>query len=349
MRRGTTVETALLSLETLALLQPWGDQHSFDALLTELDCIGMLARLDTLIRQKGGEVPDEGEIEEAANTRDEHGSPWLRGYEAELTAIFLQDYWDRMQTSLAKFRFEMNYSRPDVTRAINELDAAIDGMRVLDQDVKKETKARIAEIMKAGFDKGSKGQNLDSSYVASHSRLMVQDGLWESLGFYLREFFYRFVAPKVRKELEVVFDEKIVQKVTDTRKVLELLANPSYVTAYMAIMANVAAQRSYNYGFLTAIQARGVRVFRLVAVIDNRTSDICRALNGTEFFVSDALRLIERASNPQIPTAATTVTPWLRAETLEPMSVQQLVAAGVMVPPFHADCRTHLEEVKASI
>ena len=332
-------------LEREALLQPWGSFHSLDALVTELECLGMLSRIDTLLRQKG-EIPDEAEIEDDADQHTEHGSPWLRSYENELAVIFLQSYWDTMENALSKFRYEL--APGNVTRAYIEFDNAIDKMRVISPEVKKETKAKIAEIMEAGYEKGADGK-ADNTYLAATGRLIVQDGLYASLEHYLREFFYRFVAPKVRDELDVVFDVNDSQKEPVTKKVLALLLSPSYVSAYMVILANVVAQRGFNYGYLTGAQGRGVRVYRFCAIIDNRTSAICRSLNGTEFFVSDALRLIERASNPQNPTAATTITPWLRAETIEPMSVQQLVQAGVMVPPLHANCRSHLEEVVSSI
>jgi hypothetical protein len=114
-----------------------------------------------------------------------------------------------------------------------------------------------------------------------------------------------------------------------------------------SVAANVTTSRLVTYGFLVEASGRGIRKYQLQAVLDDRTSEICRRLHGREFSVETALPKVTQTLMTVDPDALKAVAPWLKSDSqtlkeLEELSDDDLASMGVMVPPFHPYCRTIL-------
>lgn len=117
-----------------------------------------------------------------------------------------------------------------------------------------------------------------------------------------------------------------------------------------SISANLSTSRLVSYGFLHGAHELGIRKYQLQAVLDERTSDICRELDGRVFEVDRALSYAERVLRTTDPEELKSIAPFLKGtkaaiKHLHETSDQDLQAQGVMVPPFHPGCRTVLVPV----
>jgi hypothetical protein len=63
---------------------------------------------------------------------------------------------------------------------------------------------------------------------------------------------------------------------------------------------------------------------------------------GTEFWIADAVNLIERAAFSDDPEAASRIMPWRQAGEVKDKNAQELRDLGFLVPPAHPHCRSTL-------
>lgn len=120
----------------------------------------------------------------------------------------------------------------------------------------------------------------------------------------------------------------------DFDKVLpsQFKTNPS---AYFDVVASNASVQATSVGRMIAMADAGVQKFRIVAILDRRTSAICRSLDGKEL---------------EVQTAMTTVESFLGVKSIEDLenlmgfskdnSAPDWAAKGAGFPPFHHSCRT---------
>jgi len=111
---------------------------------------------------------------------------------------------------------------------------------------------------------------------------------------------------------------------------------------YWRVVANANATRSFHYGMLRAARAQGRRGYRFVAIIDERTSDICRQMDGKEWLIADVLNKFEQVAASDDPDEVKRVFPWVSADDVMNLEDDALRDLGVMVPPLHGNCRSTL-------
>jgi SPP1 gp7 family putative phage head morphogenesis protein len=151
--------------------------------------------------------------------------------------------------------------------------------------------------------------------------------------------------------------------------------------SYWKLVALNAANRARSYGHLRSMSDAGVSQYIFSAVMDERTSVVCRALDGTTFPVSGSLnRFSDLAIDSEGDyTAAEKVMPFVKERALDGGGVEMFVeppgmgrtviatasdrglgradyrpevrdklppaalqAAGVSVPPLHQACRSSI-------
>ncbi|MEM7494930.1 MAG: minor capsid protein [Myxococcota bacterium] len=138
---------------------------------------------------------------------------------------------------------------------------------------------------------------------------------------------------------------------------------------YWSLVGSAWLNTARNRVNLDTYHDAGITRYRILAVMDERTSPVCAALNGTVFSVADQLEREERACRAETLDELRAVSPWLHArdgkdgkpETVgfrgpghkfvavarregktfsrldSPDKLQRL---GVGMPPYHARCRT---------
>ena len=70
---------------------------------------------------------------------------------------------------------------------------------------------------------------------------------------------------------------------------------------------------------------------------------VSSASSAEEFWIADAVALVERTAMVEDATEVKELQPWLKYNDIKELGTDELVNRGVMVPPFHGNCRTTLE------
>jgi len=119
--------------------------------------------------------------------------------------------------------------------------------------------------------------------------------------------------------------------------------------AYWDLLSNHVVTRSREFGRTAAYEKAGVNYIRISAVIDHRTSKICKELNGKIIPVSWNINLRDKLINSKNPEDVKKIAPWMKDAEIEKKIVGKKVKdmpKHVGMPPYHARCRTRT--VKAS-
>ena len=166
-------------------------------------------------------------------------------------------------------------------------------------------------------------------------RLSILDGLTKNVEFYTEAYYRRIVEPKLRAF--IVANKKSATFERDFNQLVKrsLLETQRYWTS----VADTVAGRAYTYGMLKGAKMRGHTRFELVAVIDERTTDFCRSIDGKTFKIDDGLESIEGLANLRGNNILHG--PWSLVSEGKTSS-KQMKATGFMTPPFHSHCRTRL-------
>ena len=111
--------------------------------------------------------------------------------------------------------------------------------------------------------------------------------------------------------------------------------NKSYWRGFAASAIN----RSRTFGEISGYEEAGVATYEILAVMDERTSPVCKFMNGKVFKVKTAANVRDDIIN-SLPEMVKTNHPWLSFKDVQNMTDEQLQAAGFVMPPFHFHCRT---------
>lgn len=149
---------------------------------------------------------------------------------------------------------------------------------------------------------------------------------------------------------------------TETRKVLDLglgrvdagkrleAAFADRITrseSYWQGLASTTATRARSFGALESLSRGEVVEYEYLNPMDERTSAVCRALDGRVFTVSGSLALRDRLLTAETPEEWREISPWPRESDLygsdgEELSTAALQALGIAVPPLHFHCRSQI-------
>ncbi len=137
--------------------------------------------------------------------------------------------------------------------------------------------------------------------------------------------------------------------------------DPNYWNVYGAAWVN----KSRNWAALDTMNDVGFETFIIIATMDQRTSAICRAMNGKRFSVAKALETMEQSAKAKSLDELKETTPWMTTrkgkdgEELVGLkdrktgsftalfsnsenvnSLKAIQDLGVSLPPYHGLCRT---------
>jgi hypothetical protein len=116
--------------------------------------------------------------------------------------------------------------------------------------------------------------------------------------------------------------------------------------SYWQGLSATVLTRSSVMGTTQALIEVEAKTYEFLAVNDERTSEICRHLNGKIFKVEVAKNIRDRLLNSESPEEAKEITPWPTGERLQEAlntpSINDLAGMGIAVPPLHFHCRSEI-------
>lgn len=112
--------------------------------------------------------------------------------------------------------------------------------------------------------------------------------------------------------------------------------------SYWELTADAITTRARSFSNISGLERIGAIKYRWDSVIDHRTSDICRHLDGKEFRVERAAELRDKVLAAETPEEAKKLMPWLPEKQVVESSISQLERLGVVLPPAHGNCRARI-------
>lgn len=113
----------------------------------------------------------------------------------------------------------------------------------------------------------------------------------------------------------------------------------NYAQRYWEGFANHVVTRTRELGAVEGYVRAEIEEIEIVAVMDRRTTPICREMHGRIFKVSEAVELRNQLLDADNPEDAKKIAPWLKPEQVQNKRTSKL-PTGVSLPPYHFNCRT---------
>ena len=216
------------------------------------------------------------------------------------------------------------------------LSQATPEMRRVFGSIRAEVEAVVSRVVGTGV------AQVKGGVVTDRERNRVINDIVESVRYFTNDYFERHVIPAIQARVDALQQSPDPAALTEGMDDIYGLLDARFRNVpYWRMLANLAASRAYHYALLSSAQSRGIRGYRFVAVIDERTSAICREMNGREFWIA----AMDRAFDNDDPEAARVYLPWMDAADIQGRSSADLAAMGVLVPPLHPHCRSTIQPI----
>lgn len=177
----------------------------------------------------------------------------------------------------------------------------------------------------------------------------AKDFLTQNTTYWIGEHYGAEVGPRIAESVRTTIIEQGLgrrEAGKALKEIFEAEVGPRS-DAYWTGTAASAATRSRNMGHVESFVEGGFTELEFVAVMDERTSDICRMMNGKIFRVEWAVKQRDAMLAATTPEEARAAAPWPKTdkdsmELLRSLTPEQLAASGVLSPPLHFYCRSVL-------
>lgn len=113
--------------------------------------------------------------------------------------------------------------------------------------------------------------------------------------------------------------------------------------SYWEGLSNHVTTRSREFAHVSAYERAHAKTYEIVAVVDDRTTDICLAMDGRVFSVQAAQELRDNLLATSDPEEVREVAPWIPESEVEEKIVgvdTEELPDGLALPPYHFNCRT---------
>jgi len=114
------------------------------------------------------------------------------------------------------------------------------------------------------------------------------------------------------------------------------------------VSANIVGTRVAAYGMFYEARVRGISRYRIDAILDDRTTDICRDMHGREFSVEQSYTKTATVLSETDPAKQKTLAPFPTLDEIKEKTDAELQAMGHSVPPFHFLCRSVVTLIETS-
>lgn len=164
------------------------------------------------------------------------------------------------------------------------------------------------------------------------------EGFTHRMNFYADNYYERIVVPRLMKAYDPTKSPKAMRK--ELRQITrQLLKNNE---AYWQNVANSSVSFSYHFGYLKAAELNNHTTLMYVAVLDERTTKFCRGIDGKTIKLSKVLDRLEEISE-MTGDESSNYKYWKLASSVKGKpKITTMTKMGILVPPFHANCRTTL-------
>ncbi len=180
------------------------------------------------------------------------------------------------------------------------------------------------------------GQMVDLKLVFDVKDKEAAGILNQQLIFSVGDYHTTTLQPEVNKTLTEYFtSNKTIDEVAkDFEKQFQNITDKD--ESYFEGLAEHHANRTRELGHVNGYEQAGIEALEIVAVLDDRTSEICEYMNGQIIPIANAIELRDKILAAETPDEIKDAAPWLSVDDIKDSDLP----VGMSLPPYHFRCRT---------
>jgi len=181
-------------------------------------------------------------------------------------------------------------------------------------------------------------------YSLDDADLGALNTLDEFNGWYIRDKFSKDTSDIINRELGDLLERGGTKR--EFAQTLET-ALEDHVTdskTYWELLADHTLTKIQNMGHVSGYETAGVQYVKIVAVLDSKTTPVCRAMNNKVFKVADFRKQYDKiisAAEKHDLKAYKAAQPMISGKAMSgEISDEDIKRLGIKLPPYHFRCRT---------
>lgn len=234
-----------------------------------------------------------------------------------------------------------NYIKDDVRSVAVHYKQAVSEVRdTMKYSFTNKTQDRVHGILSSTIAKGCLA-GVGASTILNRNPILehIVKGMVDSAKYYTDNFFDRIVLPRLTKTVNQVLTNGIDGPLKEVEHLHEIMKfNLTGQSPYWRLVANSSTSRAYNYGIVKSGFVSGYREYEFVAVMDERTTDICQRNNKRRWKVYDACKHYETLATMS-PEEMAKKYPF-NTEKLDNNESHSMKEDEPAYPPLHFGCRS---------
>lgn len=266
-------------------------------------------------------------------------------------ALKAGDYFDRIGAGIRRHiigqQGEIWAERlPAVLDAVSDPVSLAMAITRLEEDLQtalpNATRTRLERYLSRSYLRGQVDIRSSADWEFSRTDEDLVAWLSSDASFWVGQHWGDQVTTTVRDTLTELGSVSREQKVRALRESMTNLVRRS--DGYWSNLSNHITTRARSFGVTEGLVAVGARRGIFDAINDDRTSDVCRYMDGKEVLVQDMVALRQQITEAASPEAIRNVQDWklLTAEEVESRSVAGRPPVYASLPPLHFGCRSHI-------
>lgn len=165
----------------------------------------------------------------------------------------------------------------------------------------------------------------------------------------------KYIQVSAQKQIEALAVKQNATKAEKVREFVSFIDDTAGAVGqnHLQLVSSLHNSRLAQYGFTVEANIRAVQFYGINAVLDGRTSDICKYMHGKVFPVEYAYEQSIKLLGTEDPDELKHLAPWATNkgdfDTMQSMNTSELMNAGWALPPFHPHCRTYIDDAGSTV
>lgn len=275
----------------------------------------------------------------------------------------LSQEWDKRTTEALESALDVvrsgsgEITSEDIQEVIGTLRPFLKGQ------MQRAVSGTVGTAVEANYMIGQEGISIEAAASLNVTDRRVMNFLQENTTFWVGNHYEQQVQDRIRDAAEEVLEnaDGVLGRRKAAQKFREAFSGQFQKSeSYWQLLSNDVSTKSREFGRVEGMVKAELEVYMIDAVLDSRTSAICNELNNREFEVRRAVEQRDKMVEASDPEAVKDVSPWPRekktddgetvatlgGDRLDALSNAELANRGVLVPPFHGNCRSRIVAVR---
>jgi len=212
--------------------------------------------------------------------------------------------------------------------------------------------AKMNEIRRETYSKALSDINIEYSF--NQISKQVLNWLEQNHSYWIGNYYKEQIAEKIGKDLDEYFKKILLEGMNRQAagKYLKEMLKDKFekpegyrgsILNYFEGFANHVITQTREFAHVDAYERAGIEYIKIHAVLDSRTSLICRELNGRVIKVNKLIEQRNKILNARTPEEAKKYSKWFTTkEILSKIYHKETdeLPSGIGLPPYHFHCRT---------